>query len=315
MIIRKRALDTIYQLAKKNPNVIYVGSDLGIGTLKEMQNELPGQFLMESISEGYIIGLAGGLAMSGKTPFVNTIATFLTRRCFDQIAVDVCLGNYNVRLVSNGGGLVYAPLGPTHVAIEDISLMRSLPNMTVIVPADADEMERAILASQDYQGPIYFRCARGGDPLVDQGKHSFKIGKAHILAKPEKFLIIATGIMVHKALQVAEKLQEQSIQTGVVNVHTVKPLDKDTLVPLLKQTPVVMTLEEHSLIGGLGSAVSELVAQGARHSEGKFKMLGIQDCFPDKYGRQENLLGHFGLDVPTITTKAIQLINEPVTAY
>ena len=270
--------------------MVYIGSDVGAGTLKEFQEEMPDRFFIEGIAEAYVIGLAAGLAMSGKTPFVNTIATFLTRRCYDQIAIDVCMGNHDVRLYANGGGLVYAPLGPTHLATDDIALMRALPNMTVIVPADADEMERAVLASGQHKGPIYFRVARGGDPLVPQSEHKFQIGKAIVLQEPKELLLIASGIMVHRALEVADQLKSEGIQAGVINTHTIKPLDIETLSSYLSTTPNVITLEEHSIIGGLGSAVAQLIAEGTRHPQSLFRMMGIPDCFPDKYGRQGDLI-------------------------
>ena len=270
---------------------------------------MPGQFFVEGIAEAYVIGLAAGLAMSGKTPFVNTIATFLTRRCYDQIAIDVCMGNHDVRLYANGGGLVYAPLGPTHLATDDIALMRALPNMAVIVPADADEMERAVLASAQHKGPIYFRVARGGDPLVPQGDYSFEIGKAIVLLEPKDILLIATGIMVHRALQVADQLKSEGIQAGVINVHTIKPLDVETLSRYLAITPNVISLEEHSVIGGLGSAVAQLVAEGARHPQGQFKIMGIPDCFPGKYGGQGDLINYFGLEEHAIYSEVQQMLS------
>jgi transketolase len=297
-------------LAKENPDVVYVGSDVGIGTLKEFQDEMPSRYFVEGIAEAYVIGMAAGLAMSGKMPFVNTIATFLTRRCYDQIAIDVCMGNHDVRLYANGGGLVYAPLGPTHLATDDIALMRALPNMTVVVPADADEMERAVRASGQHKGPIYFRVARGGDPLVPQDEYDFQIGKAIVLQEPKEILFIATGIMVHRAIEAAAQLKSEGIQAGVINVHTIKPLDVTTLSGYLSSTPNVITLEEHSIIGGLGSAVAQLIAEGDRHPQGLFKMMGIPDCFPEKYGRQGDLIKYFGLEVNDILGASRKMLAD-----
>ncbi len=303
-------MSKLFELARSDRNILYIGSDVGQGTLKEFQQELPDQYFMEGIAEAYIIGMAAGLAMCGKMPFVNTIATFLTRRCYDQIAIDICMGNHDVRLIANGGGLVYAPLGPTHLAIDDIALMRALPNMTVIVPTDADEMERAIRASKNHRGPIYFRVARGGDPPVPQEKQGFSIGRANVLRDPGDLLFVATGIMVHNALQVSQLLEDEGIEAGVVNVSTIKPLDRNTLIPLLKNTPNIITLEEHTLIGGLGSAIAELVAEGGKHPQARFKMLGIPDCFPDRYGRQEDLIRFYGLDTPSIFKVAKEMVQE-----
>ena len=271
---------------------------------------MPDRYFVEGIAEAYVVGLAAGLAMSGKIPFVNTIATFLTRRCYDQIAVDVCMGNHDVRLYANGGGLVYAPLGPTHLAIDDIALMRALPNMTVIAPADADEMERAVRASEKHKGPVYFRVARGGDPLVPQDEHKFQIGKAIVLREPKEILLIASGVMVHRAMQVADQLKSGGIQAGVINVHTIKPLDVETLSGYLSTIPNVITLEEHSIVGGLGSAVVQLIAEGGRRSQGLFKMMGIPDCFPDKYGRQGDLIKYFGLEVNDILETSLKMLAD-----
>ena len=271
---------------------------------------MPDRYFVEGIAEAYVVGLAAGLAMSGKMPFVNTIATFLTRRCYDQIAVDVCMGNHDVRLYANGGGLVYAPLGPTHLAIDDIALMRALPNMTVIAPADADEMERAVRASEKHKGPVYFRVARGGDPLVPQDEHKFQIGKAIVLREPKEILLIASGVMVHRAMQVADQLKSGGIQAGVINVHTIKPLDVETLSGYLSTIPNVITLEEHSIVGGLGSAVVQLIAEGGRRSQGLFKMMGIPDCFPDKYGRQGDLIKYFGLEVNDILETSLKMLAD-----
>ena len=271
---------------------------------------MPDRYFVEGIAEAYVVGLAAGLAMSGKIPFVNTIATFLTRRCYDQIAVDVCMGNHDVRLYANGGGLVYAPLGPTHLAIDDIALMRALPNMTVIAPADADEMERAVRATEKHKGPVYFRVARGGDPLVPQDEHKFQIGKAIVLREPKEILLIASGIMVHRAIEVADQLKSEGIQTGVINMHTIKPLDVETLSDYLSTTPNIITLEEHSIIGGLGSAVAQLIAEGTRHPQGLFRVMGIPDCFPDKYGRQGDLIKYFGLEVKDILEVSRKMLSD-----
>ncbi|MDJ0841263.1 MAG: transketolase C-terminal domain-containing protein [Acidobacteriota bacterium] len=299
--MRKRGLETVYRLAKEHPNVVYIGSDVGKGTLAQFQEEMPERFFVEGIAEAYVIGMAAGLAMSGKMPFVNTIATFLTRRCYDQIAVDVCLGNYDVRLYANGGGLVYAPLGPTHQSIDDIALMRALPNMTVFCPCDADEMERGIRASYDHKGPVYIRVARGGDPIVSKAEAGFAFGKALVFKQPGDLLLISTGITCQISLKVIEALAERGISAGLCHLPTVKPLDRDTLEPLLRQSRFVATVEEHSVIGGLGGAVAQLIAEGARHPAGKFKSIGIPDVFPQGYGRQENLLARYGLDVDSVT--------------
>ena len=224
--MRKTCLDTLHQLAKRDPRVLYLGSDPGAGTLDAMKAELPGQFFVEGIAEANIIGMAAGMAMEGYIPYVNTIATFLTRRCFEQIAIDLCLQNLPVRLIANGGGLVYAPLGPTHTAIEDIAIMRSLPGMTVVAVADAEEMQRFMLQSLDWPGPIYIRLGKGGEPVISRPDDEFRIGQAILARKGwtsdnnPKILLISTGVMTARALKAADELD-----ATVLHMPTLKPLD------------------------------------------------------------------------------------------
>src|ERR1700691_244354 len=176
--MRATCQNMVYDLAKRDKRVIFIGSDLSPGLLADMKKEMPERWYMEGITEANVIGMAAGLAMEGYIPYVNTIATFITRRCYEQVAVDVCLHNLPVRLIGNGGGLVYAPLGPTHLAIEDIAIMRALPNMTVVTVCDADEMERFMDQTLDWPGPIYIRLAKGYDPIVSRAELGFEIGKA-----------------------------------------------------------------------------------------------------------------------------------------
>ena len=171
--MRRTSLDCIYELAQKNDRVLFIGSDLGPGVLEKMKQDMPDRWYMEGVAEQHIIGMAAGLAMEGFLPFVNTIATFLTRRCFEQIVIDLCLHNLPVKLVANGGGVVYAPLGPTHQAIEDIAILRTIPNMTVVAPCDADEMRRLMDHSLEWAGPLYIRLAKGGDKIISLEERGF----------------------------------------------------------------------------------------------------------------------------------------------
>lgn len=307
--MRKRGLETVYKLATQHQNVLYIGSDVGKGTLSQFQQEYPDRYFIEGISEQHVIGMAAGLAMNGKIPYVNTIATFLTRRCYDQIAMDVCLGNYPVRLYANGGGLVYAPLGPTHEAIDDIALMRALPNMTVFAPSDADEMERGVIASYDWPGPVYIRVAKGGDDIVSGESDDFEMGKAVIHREPGDVLFITTGVTRQVAIEVCEKLAADGVRAGIIHVHTIKPLDTELIDAYLRQTRLVISIEEHNIIGGLGSAIAERIAEGARHPKGRFKRLGIPDRFAEKYGRQHNLFQHFGFDAEGVLRETRELLE------
>ncbi|TAN55498.1 MAG: transketolase, partial [Magnetospirillum sp.] len=191
--MRNTSLNKVHELAKKDPRVVFIGSDLGHGTLKAMRAEMPDRFIMEGVAEQNIIGLAAGMALDGCIPYVNTIATFITRRCYEQVAVDLCVHNLPVRLIGNGGGVVYAPLGPTHLAIEDFAIMRALPNMAVVAVSDAEEMKRLMDVSLDWPGPLYIRLAKGGDPVISQPSDDFRIGKAILRRPPGRVLMVATG--------------------------------------------------------------------------------------------------------------------------
>lgn len=307
--MRKTCLDMVYELAKKDSRIFFIGSDLGIGTLQQFKQEMPDRFFMEGISEANIIGMAAGMAMEGKIPYVNTIATFLTRRCFEQIVVDLCLHNVNVRLIGSGGGLVYAPLGPTHEAIEDMAILRAIPNITIVAPADADEMRRLMPRTVDHQGPIYIRCAKGFDPIVTNDATPFEIGKAIAMRQGPDALIITTGITLKVALDAASVLSEQGIEASVLHVPTIKPLDAESVLAYASRVPAVVTIEEHTVIGGLGSAVAEVVLE-ANFSPGKrFKRIGIPDVFPDEYGSQASLMGRYSLTVENLVASVSKLAS------
>ncbi|MBF0183179.1 MAG: transketolase [Magnetococcales bacterium] len=301
--MRRVCLEMVHQLARSQRQVIFIGSDLGSGTLQAMQKELPEQFFMEGIAEQNLIGVAAGMAMEGYIPYVNTIATFITRRCLEQIAVDLCLPNLPVRLIANGGGLVYAPLGPTHTTQEDIALLRALPNMTIVAPADAPEMTRLMEQTVDWPGPIYIRLAKGGDPLVSRQEDGFRIGQAICLRQGTDVLLLSYGVMVQRSLQTAALLAEQGISCAVYNCHTLKPLDS-SLLSVMAAARLVVTAEEHSLIGGLGSAVLEMLMDA-----GLLKAvlrLGLPDQFPHRYGSQEQQLAGLGLDAEGMSQRIQQ---------
>lgn len=293
--MRRACLDKVFELAGRDPRVVFIGSDLGPGVLDSMKQAMPERFFMEGVAEQNIIGMAAGMAMEGFIPYVNTIATFITRRCFEQVAVDACLHNLPLRLIGNGGGVVYAPLGPTHLAIEDIALFRTLPNMTIVCVADAEEMARFMDRSLDWPGPIYIRLAKGGDPIVSRPQDGFEIGKAILLREPVDALIVTMGSIVSRALQAADELKEDGIACGVLNMHTLKPLDKEQLLELASRTRLMVTAEEHILTGGLGSAILETLCDHLYDDMPRVIRLGLPDAFANEYGSQDSLLESYGL--------------------
>ncbi|MDI7205147.1 transketolase family protein [Leptospira santarosai] len=307
--MRNTSLKSVYQLALQDPRVVYIGSDLGAGVLDEMKQNIPGRFYMEGVSEQHIIGMSAGIAMEGYIPYVNTIATFLTRRCFEQVAVDLCLHDLPVRLIANGGGIVYAPLGPTHLAVEDIAILRALPNMTIIAPCDAEEMKRLMPLTLDWPHPIYIRLAKGGDKVVSKPELGFEIGKAIVLKEGKDGIYITTGVMTQLALEAIQQLEQEGISCGVIHMHTVKPLDGDVLKKWLPKVSSVVTVEEHTRIGGLGSAVLEFCNDEIPNESGKIRRIGLVDRFSDKYGSQESLLNHFGITKESLVSTMKEVIQ------
>lgn len=305
--MRKTCLDMVYTLAKEDPRIFFVGSDLGAGTLKEFKRDMPERFLMEGIAEQNVVGLSAGLALEGKIVYANTIATFLTRRAYEQVAVDLCLHRANVRLIGNGGGLVYAPLGPTHVALEDISLMRLLPGMTILCPADAEEMTRLMPCTVDHQGPIYIRLAKGYDPVVTDPALGFEIGKGIVYADGADALVATTGVCLGLALEAKEQLEAKGIRAAIVHLPTVKPLDRELLLDLMASRPVVVSVEENSVVGGLGSALAELMALANWERPKRFAMLGLPDAFCEGYGSQKSQMEQAGLSAGNLTQTVARL--------
>jgi len=302
--MRKTCLDTVYELAKKDKKIVFIGSDLGPGVLDNFKKEMPERFFMEGVSEQAIIGLSAGLAMEGFKPYVNTIATFITRRCFEQVAIDLCLHNLPVRLIGNGGGLVYAPLGPTHQAIEDISIMRTLPNMTILAPCDAIEMKALVEESVNYKKPIYFRLAKGGDKIITSKNEKIKIGKGLLKVEPNEHLIISTGVMTQLAIEASKKLQdEMKIRCGVIHIGTVKPLDKEILLKWIPKVKKIVTVEENVLSGGFGSSILEFTNEHFPENSKKISRIGLTDNFISKYGTQELLFKNNNLTVNNIIKK------------
>ena len=301
--MRKKCLEMVYKLAKKNKKVVFVGSDLGAGVLEDFKNNIPERFFMEGVSEQYLTGMVAGLAKEGFIPYFNTIATFITRRNFEQNMIDLGLHNLPVRLIGNGGGLVYAPLGPTHQAIEDISIMRTIPNMKIIAPCDANEMEKIMPLTCNEKSPIYIRLAKGGDEIVTENYKNFRIGKAILFNDPKDILFITTGITTQECLKASKELEKINLKCGVLHNCTLKPIDKKSIIKYCNYAKHVFTVEEHLISGGLGSIVLETLNSFKSKNISKIFRIGIEDRFVKKYGTQEDLLNYCGLTSKKIIKK------------
>ena len=288
----------------KNPNVVVLEADLGNATKSNAFKEVaPERYFNMGISEQDLIGTAAGFAAAGKIPLASTFAVFATGRAFEQVRNSVCYPKLNVKICATHAGLTVGADGGSHQAIEDISLMRTLPNMTVINPADAKEAEAAVLAAIDYLGPVYIRLGRAETKDIHDDSYHFEWGKAEVLRQGSDVSIFATGIMTAKALDAADTLAKRGIQAEVINVHTIKPLDEETVIASAKKTGKVVTAEEHSIIGGLGSAVAEVLA---RQCPTKQAFVGVQDSFGES-GSPDDLLEKYGLTAEDIVKVAVGL--------
>ena len=314
--MRRTALDMVYELAREDERVVFIGSDLGAGTMDVFRDEMPDRFFMEGINEANIIGMAAGMAMDGLIPFVNTIATFLTRRCYEQVAADLCLHNLPVKLIANGGGMVYAPLGPTHIALEDMAIMRALPNMSVFAPSDKEEMRKLIPATMEVRGPSYIRLAKGGDEVISNDHHGFEIGRAIEYRDGGDVAFISTGIMTNRAMAASDELKTEGINASVLHIHTVKPLDENAIMKAARRASLIVVAEEHSRIGGLSSAVTDLLAGTFGAGGPQILSLAVPDVFTDKYGSQDDLLEIYGLQPSQLAQSVRDAVSSasPVSA-
>lgn len=301
--MRNAYLAALYDLARDNKNILALISDNGAVVYDKYRRDFPDQYFNFGISEANMISSAAGLASCGKIPFAYTISSFLTMRAFEQIRIDVCLQKMNVKLVGIGAGFVYSNLGPTHQATEDISLMRSLPNMTILSPADPLEAKYATYAAAKVIGPVYLRLATGGTPALYKTEYDFKLGEAVTLKDGKDLAIISTGGIIYELLRAAEELEGLGISARIINVHTIKPIDKKAIIKAARETGAVLTLEEHVIDGGLGSAVAEVISEGNIRPV-KFKRLGLDNRFPAGYGTYDEMKETNGLSRKDIVREA-----------
>lgn len=297
----------LVKLSKLNDKVVVLDADLSKSTkTAEFKAVAPERFINMGISEGNMMGVAAGLATCGKIPFASSFAMFAAGRAFEQIRNSICYPKLNVKVCATHAGLTVGEDGATHQSVEDISLMRSIPNMVVINPSDAVETEAAILAIAAYEGPCYVRLGRlAVETINDENNYKFEIGKGITLSEGNDVTIVATGMMIQLALEAKKELSKDGINARIVNIHTIKPIDGELLVKAAKETGAIVTAEEHSIIGGLGSAVSEVVAEGYPVPVVK---VGIKDTFGES-GKPDQLLEKYGLTVESIVNSAKRAIS------
>ena len=304
---RKVFTDKLIELAKKDRDIIALTSDArGSVTLDKFAEVLPNQFVELGIAEQNAVGVAAGMALSGKKPFVCGPASFYSARCYEQVKVDVAYTRTNVKIIAVSGGVSYGALGSTHHSLNDIAAMRVLPDMTVILPCDIHQTVKMTEALTHHDGPVYVRLGRGAVPEVyDQKKALFEIGMANKLSDGNDLTIVGTGETVYHCLQAAEELAKKGVGARVIDMHTVKPLDTDMLRKAALETGRIVTVEEHHVFGGLGSAVAEWVVQNVNIP---VKILG----FPDEnavHGSSKELFRYYGLDKEGICKSIMEILS------
>lgn len=294
---------TILEAARKDNRVILLTGDLGFSVFEPMMQELPDQYMNCGITEQSMTGVAAGLATEGMIPIIYSIIPFVTMRNLEQIRNDICYQNLHVLVVGVGAGFSYGPYGHTHHALEDISFMRSLENMTVLAPGDPHEVKMLTEQAIHSQGPVYMRLGKAGEPILHPLGTNVEMGKSILMRDGKDITIIGTSTLLSRAKEVAEELAKEGISIRLLSMHTIKPLDRQSLEKSLK-TKLIVTLEEHSVIGGLGSAVSEYLAHRSAHPP--LLSLGVPDRFTKGIGFQEYMRSLNGLDKESVVKTTLE---------
>jgi len=307
--MRNAFADELTKLGNEDSRVVMLSGDIGNRLFDKFKDKHPSRFFNCGVAEANMMGVAAGMAMNGLRPVAYTITPFVTTRCLEQIRTDVCYHEAPVTIVAVGAGLAYSGLGPTHHACEDISFLRSIPNMVVICPGDAFEVRGALRAAMQQDRPVYIRMGKKGEPVVHKGPIAdFRIGKAITMEEGSDVCLLSTGNMLPEAIEAGHKLKEKGISAEVVSFHTVKPLDEDKLKQAFSRFKLVATIEEHSLIGGFGAAVSEWLVD-SETSARKFLRFGTPDAFFKKSGEQEYAREMLGLTGHQIADKIIHVLS------
>jgi len=288
---------TLAELGGEREEIVLLNADLTIPLrVDAFAKRYPDRFFQVGLTEQNMMGIAAGLATVGKIPFTTTFAVFATKRVCDQVSISIAYPRLNVKIVGAYAGLMAGRNGATHQAVQDIAIMRSMPNMVVVAPADATETNKATKAIAEYEGPVYFRIVRDEIPQLFEKNYNFRLGKAALLVKGEDTTIIATGAMTTYALEAAQKLRKEKISARVIHMSTLKPIDRESIIQAAEETKAIVTVENHNIIGGLGSAVAEVLVETVPVP---MLRIGIRDTFGES-GSNEDLLEKYCLDVNSI---------------
>jgi transketolase len=302
------------ELGEKDPRIIGLTADLARSTkIGVFGDRFPERFINVGIAEQNMFGIAAGLAKAGMVPFVSTMAAFTSMRALEHVRTDICYQNLGVKIIATHGGISFGQAGTTHHCTEDLAIMRALANMTVIVPADGFETANAVRACMDISGPVYIRVGRGFEPLHYEGEdYGFEIGKAVQISEGSDITIICCGVAVYHAAAAARILKEQDgISARVLNVHTIKPIDGEAILAALNDTRRILTVEEHNVLGGLGTAIADVIAASGKGCV--FAKVGLPDCYSE-VGYPEDLYSHYGIDTDGIVGRVRELMKREYEA-
>ena len=301
-------VNTLYKSARKNKDIMLITGDLGFSVFEDYIKNLPKQYLNAGVAEQNMTGLAAGLAMEGKTPFIYSIVPFVTMRNFEQIRNDICYQNLNVKIVGIGAGFSYGSYGHTHHGLEDVGVLRTLANLTIFCPGDPKEVEFVTRQALKIKGPVYIRLGKAGEPVIHDAGSKLEMGKGAMITDGKDLTIIAMSTMLYRALEVSKILTRKGLSVRVVSMHTIKPFDSNIVISSAKKTRAIFSLEEHSIIGGLGSAVAEVLAENSIST--KFKRLGVPDKFTKVIGNQEFMREANNLSVDQIVDTILRFIKN-----
>ena len=306
--MRKAFNEELLKAARDDERIHMILADIGYGEIEPFAEAFPKRFINCGVAEQDMTGVACGVAMEGNIAITYSIANFPTLRCLEQVRNDVCYHNANVKIVIIGGGMAYGPLGVSHHSTEDIAIMRALPNMVVLAPCDIPEARAAVHAMLAYNGPVYYRCGYKKEKDVHSAPFHFEIGKALQIRDGDAATIFFTGTIGYNCKLAAEKLAQEGIDVRLVSMHTVKPIDKEALIAAARETGAILTVEEHNLSGGFGSAVAEALLDSGAPVK-RFRRIGLPDVYVSKIGSQDWLREQYGMGVEAIAQAVRELIK------